>query len=512
MEKIKNTDSVLAVIGRHLHIKKLFHVIVFRLVLFLFLLMLNIGALSAQNTSLTKKSDNVFRAGASMSNITPTLGMPIVGNWNSPPASYIHDELYAKSLVLDDGAQKLVIVLVDNVAVHREVFDAAKAVVQNRTGIPTTNMLMAATHTHSGVSARGEGRRSGGWHYGEPLDEYQIFLVNRIADGIQTAIGNLEPAKIAWGKVDVPDHVFNRRWMMKNPVIGPLGMKDKAKMNPGVGNPELVEPAGPIDPEVSFVAVESLEGRPISVLGNYSLHYVGGVPDGHISADYFAIFGERMQELLNADRQVPPFVGIMSNGTSGNINNINFAGPKESNEPYEKMRFVANDVAKKVFNKYSELKFQESITLGAGQTELMLKVRRPTPELMANLEKIRNSPDGAEPIFHPLEKTYLSRIDQLEAEWPDEIGVLLQVFKIGNLGIAAVPFETFSETGLEIKTKSPFAQTFTIELANGAYGYLPTPEQHELGGYETWLGTNRVEVNATQKIMDGLMGLFDTLK
>jgi len=459
-----------------------------------------------------KAQSGKLRAGASSSNITPPLGMRIVGNWNSPPASYVHDQLNAKSLVLDDGDKKIIIVLVDNVSVHREVFDAAKAIIQNRTGIPASHMLMAATHTHSGVSARGEGTRSGGWHYDEPLDDYQKFLAERIADGIQTAIGNLEPAKIAWGKVAVPEHVFNRRWMMKNPVMGPLGMMDKVKMNPGVGNPDLVEPAGPIDPDVSFIVVESVEGRPISVLGNYSLHYVGGVPEGHISSDYFAIFGDRMQELLKADRQDPPFVGIMSNGTSANINNINFAGPRENNEPYKKMRFVANDVARKVFDNYEDLEFKDKITLGSVQTELNLTIRRPSPELKANLEKIRNRPEASEPLFHPLEKTYLGRIDQLEAEWPDEIAIVLQVLKIGDLGIAAVPFETFSETGLEIKDKSPFAQTFTIELANGGYGYLPTPEQHELGGYETWLGTNRVEKKATQKIVNALMKLFDTLE
>lgn len=453
-----------------------------------------------------------FSAGASTSDITPPLGTPIIGNWDSPPATYIHDQLHVKSLVLDDGDQELIIVVVDNLAIHREVFDAAKAIIRNLTGIPKSHMLMAATHTHSGVSAGGEGLRRRGWHYGEPLDDYQKFLVQRIVDGVQTAIGNLEPAKIAWGKVAAPEHVFNRRWLMKEEVWSPLGMKDKAKMNPGVGNPDLVEPAGPIDPEVSFIAVESLEGRPISVLGNYSLHYIGGLPSGHISADYFAIFGDRMQELLKADRQDPPFVGFMSNGTSGNINNINFAGPKESHKSYEKMRYVANDVAQKVFDTYKNLEFKHDISLGSAQTELKLKVRRPTPELASNLEKIRNRPEEAEPLFHPLEKTYLQRIDIMKAEWPDEIDIMLQVLKIGDLGIAAVPFETFSETGLEIKMKSPFAQTFTIALANGTYGYLPTPEQHALGGYETWLGTNTVEVNATQKIVKELMTLFDSIK
>ena len=83
---------------------------------------------------------------------------------------------------------------------------------------------------------------------------------------------------------------------------------------------------------------------------------------------------------------------------------------------------------------------------------------------------------------------------------------------IGPVAIAAVPFEVFAETGLEIKQKSPYKPTFTIELANGWYGYLPTPEQHELGGYETWLGTNRVEVHASRKIVAALLDLFGDLR
>ncbi len=72
--------------------------------------------------------------------------------------------------------------------------------------------------------------------------------------------------------------------------------------------------------------------------------------------------------------------------------------------------------------------------------------------------------------------------------------------RIGDLGIAAIPFEVFTEIGLDIKAKSPAKQTFTISLANGSYGYLPTPRQHALGGYETWLGTNLVEIHASDKI------------
>src|SRR5690625_3562962 len=112
-------------------------------------------------SSYLSAQDRRLRAGASISNITPPLGEAIVGNWNSPPATYIHDDLHARSLVLDDGEVRLVIVIVDNVSIKREVYDAAKHMIHHRTGIPMSHMMMAATHTHSGTSAgkKGSARR-----------------------------------------------------------------------------------------------------------------------------------------------------------------------------------------------------------------------------------------------------------------------------------------------------------------------------------------------------------------
>ena len=106
-------------------------------------------------------------------------------------------------------------------------------------------------------------------------------------------------------------------------------------MNPAPGSPDLVEPAGPIDPQVSIVSVQTPQGRPIALLANYSLHYVGGVGPGHVSADYFGAFADQVQQLLKADRLDPPFVGIMSNGTSGDINNINFRESRSGWTAYE---------------------------------------------------------------------------------------------------------------------------------------------------------------------------------
>jgi hypothetical protein len=471
------------------------------------LLLMGLPTTTAQTTP-----GNVFRAGASVSNITPALEAPIVGNFTEPLSKNIHDDLHARCLALDDGTTQLVFVMVDNVGVDQAVFDEARRLVNERTGLPEANVLMSATHTHSATSAGGLGEKRRSYNIGKPLDEYQTFLARRISDGIQVALNRLEPAQIGWGRGAVPQHVFNRRWKMKVPVMNPFGDMDQAKMNPGVGNPDLLEPAGPTDPEVSFIAVRSASGRPIALLGNYSLHYVGGVPSGDISADYFAVFADRIGELLKADRQDPPFVGIMSNGTSGDVNNINFAGAPEKHPPYAKMRIVANDVAQEVFRSYQSIQYHRWVKLQAARSELTLKVRRATPEMLGNIRKVLSRPDTAKPLYNPLEKIYANRVLQMEKEWPGEVRVMLQTFRIGDLGIAAIPFEVFAETGLEIKAKSPYKPTFTIELANGSYGYLPTPEQHRLGGYETWLSTNKVETHASQKIVAELISLFSTLK
>ena len=109
-----------------------------------------------------------------------------------------------------------------------------------------------------------------------------------------------------------------------------------------------------------------------------------------------------------------------------------------------------------------------------------------------------------------MEKVYASRIAKLK-DGPDSITASIQVIRIGDTGISAIPFETFVEIGLRLKAQSPFKNSFTIELANGWYGYLPTPEHHRLGGYETWLGTNWVEIYASDQITTELIQMYHTL-
>lgn len=451
------------------------------------------------------KDEKIFRAGAATSNITPLLGEPIVGGFEPITSKNIHDELHARAIVLDDGSTRIGLVVCDNLGPGRDVCDAAKRLAYEATGIPPERIMISGTHTHSGPSARSWPPVAGN----QKFTPYQELMIRRIADGLARAVNNLEPARIGWGRGAEPSEVFNRRWRMKSAadMENPFGGVDQVRMNPPTGSKNLLEPAGPTDPEICFVSLQSAEGRPLALLANYSLHYVGGVGKGDISADYFAMFAARMARFFEAEHLDPPFVAVMSNGTSGDINNINFLHPRGRQQPYEQMNRVANKVAAETFRAHQTVSFQGEAKLAMIERELTLATRRPTPELVARARKLIA---GELKPSHPRDLNYAKRT--LDADHsPEQVAVKLQAIRIGDLAIVTSPFETFAETGLEIKRRSPFKPTFTIELANGSYGYLPTPEQHRLGGYETWLGTNWVEPNASRKLTETLVDMLNEL-
>ena len=433
----------------------------------------------------------VFKAGAASSNITPPLGMTIVGNFAPQPISkHVHDELHMRCLVLDDGTTKLAFAVADNLHLARDVWEEAKKKLEADTGIPASNMMFSATHTHSSVSALTNE---------DPSLNYRSFVISRVVDGVKRALNNLEPARIAWGTGRLPQWVGNRRWLLKEGVTNPnpFGGQDRAVMNPsGMLVPRLAGPAGPTNPEVYCLSVQATDGRQIALMANYWLHYVGGVNKEDLSADYFGEFCRRIELELGA-----PCVGILANGPCGDVNSNDYSGktPAVKYAPYEKIKIVANDLAQEVLRVRQTLKYQNWVPLKAAASDVELAVRRPTPEMIKWAEGVLAKSKEATPV-HRLEQSYAQRVMQAQKTKPDTIQAYIQAFRIGDLGIASIPFEVFTETGLEIKAKSPFKDTFTIELANGSNGYLPTPRQHDLGGYETWLGTNRVEREASVKI------------
>ncbi|MCA9219368.1 MAG: hypothetical protein KDA71_03510 [Planctomycetales bacterium] len=464
------------------------------------LVLIAVGAIlwhtSAPIQAADESTKPTFRAGAAKVEITPPLGEPVVGGFSPFPATAVHDPLHARCLLLDNGQARIGFVICDNLGIPRSVYDEARKLIAAETKLPPDNILMAATHTHSGTRAS--------------TDRYAPLLARGIADAVRAAHDNLQPARIAWGSVDEPSEVFNRRWYVTDDELlkNPFGGFDKVRMNPPRGHATLVKPAGPIDPEISFISVQSTSGRPIALLANYSLHYVGGVSHGELSADYFGIFSERIGELLDA-KSDDNFVGMLSNGTSGDINNINFRERGQRHEPYEKMTQVAELVAKRVKEAHANVEFHDWVPLGSATRELTLKFRKPDAAMQEHFAKLLAEPEG-EPKFHRYERNYAERVQRL-LDGPDEVTIPLQAARIGNLAVAAIPFEVFVEIGLQIKQDTPFDDAFTIELANDYHGYLPTPQQHELGGYETWMGTNRVQLDASDHITKTVLDLMKQL-
>lgn len=460
-----------------------------------------LGCLLVSTLYAAPPSEPQFKAGAATSNITPHLGGNIIGGFVPFPATQIHDELYARCLVLDDGKTKLALVVCDLLGINRTVSDEARKLIQQSAGLPPEQVLICATHTHSACSALGQNR----FKIDQPLDDYQQFVARRIADGVQCALNNLRPAQLAFGRAEAPEHVFNRRWFLKPGTMptNPFGGTDQVKMNPPAGSENLVEPAGPTDPTISILSLREPNGRPIAVFTSYSLHYVGGVGPGHISADYYGMYCRHLEQLLQAERQDPPFVAMMSNGTSGDINNINFRNPRSRQKAYAQMQAVAEDVAGKVHAALASLEYRDQATLAAAYREPAIAWRRPTAEQLDWAKKtIAERP--RQPGKADLPAIYAERTLGM-ADYPESSPIPLQVFRIGDVCLGTMPCEVLCEIGLEFKKRSPIQPAFLVSLAHGYLGYLPPPRQHALGGYETWLGTNRLEPQASEKLLDALL-------
>ena len=439
-----------------------------------------------------------LRAGAATSNITPDLGSGIIGGFLPFPSTNVHDQLHARCLVLDDGRTKLALVVCDVLGIDYSLSQAARKLIQESSGIPPENVLISAVHTHSATSALGKTR----FTFPQVLDDYQLFVARRIADGVKCAANLLRPAQLAFITAQAPEHVFNRRWFLKPGAMppNPFGTIDKVKMNPGSAN--LVEPAGPTDPTISILALREPGGRPIAVFAAYSLHYVGGVGPGDISADYYGMFCGALERLLGAEHQEPPFVAMMANGTSGDVNNINFLHPRPGQKPYVQMRLVAEDVAGKVHAALAKASYRDCATLAARYREPMIPTRRPSAEQMqwAKQELAKPAP---KPGKTDLSYIYAQRVTGM-SQYPEAIPMPLQVLRIGDVTIGTMPNEVFCEIGLEFRKSSPREPAFLVSLAHGYFGYLPTPRQHALGGYETWLGTSRMEPLASEKMLKAL--------
>jgi neutral ceramidase len=449
-----------------------------------------------------------IKAGAAQVDITPPLGTIINGDFINHYARSIHDCLYAKSLVLECHGVTMAICVVDICAMKRSLLDEVKLQVQLATGIPPANILISSTHTHAAGSVES-------LLLGAADLSYRQQLSAKLVQSIVAAYLLLADASIAFGAVDAPEYVLCRRYQMKegylaqNPVTGEL---DQVKTNPFGVEDEIISPTSKPDTQLCYIAVKNNKDEWLSILANYSLHYVGDWENGTISADYFGEFSRALANKLNAPKS---FVVMMSNGTSGEINIWDFLNPgKFPKENFKKSALIGDALAEKVFLSLGNLEWQTKSTLVAGQQDLAINIRKPMPTALATAKQLASSI-----IFEELDKIDFESMKYLYAreqillhELPDTTEFPIQAFKIGNIVIGALGGEFFAETGLALKKDLAGFNYFTITLANDYVGYVCPEHEIEKGGYETWLcRSSCLDIKAEHTVRTGLLSLIRNL-
>src|SRR5688500_11623424 len=234
------------------------------------------GAGAATLAALTARGElsSGCRAGAAAVDITPPPGVRNDGViMRVGPAGAAHDRLYARSLALDDGATRLVLTICDVRMIGRRICDEAKRLASKRASVPTSNLLVAATHTHGTPTPID-------LFDDEPYLRWQQAVTEGVAASMVKAVSNLAPAKLGCASMRKPEYCFNRRWELRDDANMPAnpfgGTNDKVLSNPFSRRDKLREPAGPVDDELSIISVRrASDDRPLAMLANYSTHYIG---------------------------------------------------------------------------------------------------------------------------------------------------------------------------------------------------------------------------------------------
>lgn len=401
----------------------------------------------------------MIKCGSAELVITPSLGLMIPGQFAVKLAAGIKDDLYAKAIVFDDGENKIAMVVLDVIGISEAMTAKIRKRINESTAIPEKNIMISATHTHTGAPTDMK-------LYSSLPDEDTIkHLCYKAADAAILAHKNMKEVNIGYGVGYEYDVGFNRRFIMKD---------GKAATNPGVNNPNIVKHAAPVDASVNVIRVDYECGKPLAVMVNYACHLdvVGGF---EYSADYPSEMSKIIKNALGND-----VVVLFFNGCCGDINHIDFTGNHkvEPKEHYKKMgRILAGDVIA-IREKISYL---SEVKVNADNKIITCSRRQPTKEQVSESIELLKSDISV------VQKTYAEAYIKLSNNPILTRDIEIQALKIGDVGITAYPSETFTEIGLAIKESSPFKNNFTIELANGCCGYVSTKKALDEGGYETKL-------------------------
>jgi neutral ceramidase len=455
-----------------------------------------------------------FKAGFAERDITPEPGMEVPGGYGKARhGDKRHSPCMVRAVVFDDGKTRVAVVGVDALGVRRDTVEAARKAIEQRCGIAPGNVMISASHSHSAGPALGP--IPGDWPEASDLlkklifemstnadEKYLAKLQQAIIDSVVEADGKRVEARAAAGFGVAEGVAFNRRFRMKD---------GRSATHPGQGNPDIIEPAGPVDPQVGVIGAWDAEGKLLGCVVNFACHATTG--PGGISADYIYYIEQTVRGLMG-DHAVVVFVP----GMAGDVTQV------DNRSPYAVPQFGV-DASRLLGGKVgtAALEFLLSARSGAGplmptaaqSTMLNIKRRVPRPERVAkSLELVQKAPGS--PGVDPTEWTFAKEIVILDAivkkEPVKEFEV--QAIQVGPAVFLSCPAEYFVQYGLDLKAGSKFPVTFPVSLANDCIGYVPTEEALSPtgGGYETRLTSySNLEPTAGSQIRDALLALAHKL-
>lgn len=415
---------------------------------------------------------NMLRAGAAVIDITPEVGQTMLAGYlERRYSTSILDPLHARAVAIESGGppeaggKRVIFVLVDLIALPEQDTDPLRQEISRLAGVPVDHVCISCTHTHYAPATKDgfETRRENG---------YLEWARERIVEAARQAVEKLQPARVAWGSGHEDRPQYNRRYHLRSGGV---------RMNPGFGNPDVIRPAGPTDPQVPMLLFQSTEGKPIAAIANYSLHYIGDFDKNAVSADYFGHFSAIMRERRGED-----FVALLTHGASGDINNVNAMQQEEpwypqDMAPTQRSRIIAAMIADQVDGIWDSAQWHDAVTVAATEDVYMMGVRK-----IAGAEIEQAQREAEDESLPNVERNYArGRLALLK--WPDELPKVVQSLRVGDWAASTMTGEIFCQFGLDLKHASPFSTTALIELANGYGGYVATRYSYELGGYETRL-------------------------
>ncbi len=432
-----------------------------------------------------------LRVGRGLVDITPPPKMAMGGNFYYQPSTGVHDPLFCKALVIEKDVVKAGIVGCDVESLHQPTVVAARRLISEKTGLKGENVMLTATHTHSGPEMTAMVLEGLPEEPARVARDYHQALPVKIAEAVGRAEADLRPAKLSAGLGHEDSISFNRRRLLAD---GSVHMFFEQM------SPKMVRAMGPIDPTVSVVYFESPDGTPLATHVNFALHTTafGG---SEFSADYPGV----MSRLL-AQVKGPEMMTLFTNGCAGNINQVDLESKWKSSGAGESAR-IGTILAAEVMKTYKKLEPLKDEPLKLSKTVLKPPVAEYSTEEVAWARKIIEASRKADgpPFLDVVHANRILNIMEYQDQEPVEIEV--QVIALGDkLAWVGLPAEVFVELGMAIKLASPFKYTIVSELANGMLDYIPDRKAYDEGGYEPMTsrckaGCGELMVDAARKLL-----------